>query len=84
MAMPTLSQEQQRKLNNFMDAGIIILQRVEDEKEGLKELAKDLAEQLDVKPALLNKALRTKFKQTLEKDREAFEIVEDLLQITEK
>lgn len=84
MAMNTLSQEQQRKLNNFMDAGMIILQRVADEKDGLKDLAKDLAEQLDVKPALLNKALRTKFKQSLEKDREAFEAVEDILQITEK
>jgi hypothetical protein len=82
MALNNLSQDDQRKLNEFMDAGLRILQDQADLREGLSEKAKDLATHLDIKPGLLMKSLRSAFKQTLAADKEVMEGVEDILEIT--
>lgn len=77
-----LSAEDQRKVRDFTDAGMKILQEVADWRESLKDKAKDLAEHLDIKPAQLMKHLRTQFKASLEQDKEEMEIIETLGQIS--
>lgn len=50
--------EEKRKLENIVREGVNVLQEVEDLQTGLKETVKAIAEELDVKPALINKAIK--------------------------
>lgn len=50
--------EEKRKLENLVREGVNVLQEVEDLQTGLKETVKAIAEELDVKPALINKAIK--------------------------
>lgn len=82
MSLENLSQEDQRKLKEFMDSGISVLQEIDDLKTGLRDTAKGLAEQWDIKPSVLTKALSTAFKSTLEKQKEEMDDVESVLVYT--
>jgi len=46
------------KLKQVINEGVTVLQEVTDLQEGLKETVKAVAEELDIKPAKLNKAIR--------------------------
>jgi transposase-like protein len=50
--------EEKRKLENLVREGVTVLQEVEDLQAGLKDTVKAVAEELDVKPALINKAIK--------------------------
>ncbi len=80
MSLDNLSTEDQRKLTDFMNQGCAVLQEIADLREGLRDTAKTLAEQWEVKPAVLNKALTTAFKQSLEAQQEDMANVEAVLQ----
>jgi hypothetical protein len=82
MSLDNLSTEDQRKLNEFMNQGLAVLQEISDLREGLRDTAKTLAEQWEVKPAVLNKALTTAFKSTLEAQQEDMANVESVLVYT--
>ena len=82
MSLDNLTQEDQRKLKDFMDSGVTIMQEIDDLRVGLKDAAKNLAEQWDVKPAVLTKAVSTAFKSTLEAQKEQMDDVEAVLQYT--
>ncbi len=82
MSLNNLSQDDQRKLNDFMDTGLRMLQEIADWRESLSDKTKDLAQQLDIKPAVLSQSLRAAFKQTLDASKETLESVEDILEIT--
>lgn len=77
-----LSAEDQRKVKDFTDTGMRMLQEISDYKESLRDKAKDLAEHLDIKPSHLMKHLNTQFKTKLEEDKESMEIIETLAQIS--
>lgn len=82
MSLDNMSTEDQRKLKEFMDSGIAVLQEIADLREGLKETSKALAEKWEVKPSVLNKALSTAFKSTLEAQQEEMANVEAVLVYT--
>lgn len=82
MSLDQLSQNDKVRLSQFMDSGLKTLQEMEDLKAGLSDLAKNLAEEFDVKPAVLMKALRTAHKASLHKDEELTEQVKAILQAT--
>lgn len=84
MSLDNLSTEDQRKLTDFMNQGVAVLQEIADLREGLRDTAKTLAEQWEVKPAVLNKALSTAFKSTLEVQQEDMANVEAILQYTNR
>ena len=46
---------------------------------GLSETVKAIAEEMEVKPTQLNKALRIAFKASISEEREAFDEIEDIL-----
>ncbi len=50
--------EEKAKLERLVKEGVTVLQEVEDLQGGLKETVKAVAEELNVKPSLINKAIR--------------------------
>ena len=79
MALDALNNHDKAKLNDFMTQGLAVMQEIADLRDGLKDTAKNLAEELGVKPAVLNKALRTAFKSSLEDQKEEMDQVESVL-----
>lgn len=79
MSLDALNNTDKTKLKQFMDQGLNVLQEMADLRDGLKDTAKNLADELGVKPAVLNKALRTAFKSSLENQKEEMDQVESVL-----
>lgn len=79
MTTPTLSQEDTKKLKRVVDEGLKIMQEVNDLKDGFKDVVKAVGEELQIKPALINKAIRAAFKASLEEDKAAIDEVEEIL-----
>ena len=78
----TLSAADRVKLRDFMDSAMRVFQETDDLKAGLKDTAKAIAEEFGWKPAVLTKAARTAYKSSLEADKEAFETMEEILEVT--
>jgi hypothetical protein len=49
--------EEKAKLERLINEGSTVLREIEDLKEGLKETVKAVAEELEVKPSIINKAI---------------------------
>ena len=58
MSDRTYGAEEKAKLERLVNEGITVLQEVEDLQTGLKDTVKAVAEELDVKPSLINKAIK--------------------------
>lgn len=54
----TYGPEEKAKLERIINEGVQIEYEIESLKEGLKETVKAIAEELDIKPSLINKAIR--------------------------
>lgn len=79
MTTPTLSQEDTKKLKRVVDEGLKIMQEVSDLKAGFKDVVKAVSEELQLKPALVNRAITAAFKASLEEDKAAMDEVEEIL-----
>ncbi len=75
----TISETETTKLKAFINEALSTFQEVEDRKGALSDLGKVLAEELGIKPALLMRAARAAYKQSLEDDKEAFDTIEEIL-----
>ena len=73
------SDEEIKKLKQLVSEGIQVHSEVETLKEGLADTVKAIAEEMDLKPAVLNKAIRTAYKADLENKREALSELEEIL-----
>lgn len=51
-------QEEKKKLERIIQEGIGVMQEIEDLQGGLKDTIKAVAEELNVKPSLINKAIK--------------------------
>jgi hypothetical protein len=58
MSDRTYGAEEKAKLERLVREGVTVLQEVEDLNEGLKDTVKAVAEELNIKPALINKAIK--------------------------
>jgi hypothetical protein len=74
-----LSPDDKAKIKNMIEVGIRTTQEIQDLKEGLKETVKELADELDIKPAVLNKAIRVAFKSSVSTLQEEVDTVEEIL-----
>lgn len=74
--------EEKAKLVNVIDQGVQVLQEVADLKGGLSDTIKSIAEELDIKPSLLTKAINVAYKQNWGKVNEEFEELENILLTT--
>lgn len=82
-ALESIGPDNKKKLEAFIAAGLRMSQDIVDLRDGLKDQAKALADDLGLdKPALLLKAVRTAFKSSLEADKAVQDTVEDILTIT--
>jgi len=72
--------DQKAKLDNLMREGIGVMQEVETLQEGLKDTIKAVAEELQVKPAVLSKALRVAYKAEFQSVAADHEMLETILQ----
>lgn len=75
----TISDTEKKKIKAFIDESLNTFQEIEDRKGALSDLGKVLAEELGIKPALLMKAARSVYKQSLEDEKEAVDTIEELL-----
>lgn len=66
MSLDTLSTDETTKIKQTIAAGEQVLEEISELKESMAEYVKGLAEELDIKPAVINKAIRLAFKQRQE------------------
>tara|TARA_B100000900_G_scaffold406536_1_gene417713 strand:- start:1937 stop:2197 length:261 start_codon:yes stop_codon:yes gene_type:complete len=71
--------EEKAKLERLVNEGATVLQEVTDLQEGLKETVKAVAEELNIKPALINKAIKVAHKGDWDKVQDEFEDLETLI-----
>ncbi len=65
MSSRMFSAEQKAKLTQIINEGMTIMQEVEDLNAGLSDTIKAVAEEMEIKPAILKKAIRIAFKSKL-------------------
>jgi len=80
--LDSVSPDDKKKLEAFIEACKRVMQEMADLRDGLKDTAKTLGEELGVKPALLIKAGRVAFKSSLDDEKNAHETVEEILVVT--
>jgi transposase-like protein len=72
--------EEVARLKNLIEEGAQVHTEIDALKEGLKDTVASIAEELDVKPATLNKAIRVAYKQSMDDEREKFDELENILE----
>ena len=65
MADRTFSGEAKLKLTQMINEGMATMQEIETLQGGLTDTVKAVAEELDIKPSILKKAIRTAYKSRL-------------------
>lgn len=78
--MTTFSQSDVEKLKRLITEGIQVQQEIDTLKEGMKDTVKAIAEEMEIKPAVLNKAIRIAYKAELAKHRQEFDDLETILE----
>ena len=79
MSDRTYGAEEKAKLERLVQEGVTVLQEIEDLQGGLKDTIKAVAEELDFKPALINKAIKIAKKRDWDKHADAFDDLETLI-----
>jgi len=82
MTTRNFNEDEVNKLKHLLGEGIQILTETETLRDGLKDTVAAIAEELNVKPAVLNKAIRVAYKAEFTKQEEAFSELEDILRAT--
>lgn len=65
MANRMFSSEQRAKLTQIFNEGMAVMQEVEDLNAGLNDTIKAIAEEMEIKPAVLKKAIKVAHKAKL-------------------
>lgn len=76
----TFSSSDTDKLKRIVTEGIQVNQEIDTLREGLRDTVKAVAEEMGIKPAVLNKAIRIAYKAEMGKAREEFEELESILE----
>jgi transposase-like protein len=74
--------EQIAKLKRVIQEGVQVKREIDDLSVGLKETVAAIAEEMEIKPAVLNKAITKAFKGDFEKDQSDLDAVEEILDVT--
>jgi hypothetical protein len=75
----TYGPEEQAKLKKIVDEGVNVLSEIEDLSTGLKDTIKAVAEELEIKPAIINRAIKIAQKGDWNKVAEEFDNLENLV-----
>lgn len=79
MSDRTFSADEKVKLTKLVNEGMRVLQEVTDLQEGLRETVKAIAEEINVKPSLLTKAIKTAYKSSFSEQQSEIEDLETIL-----
>ena len=79
MSDRTYGVEEKQKLERLVNEGVTVLQEIEALNEGLKDTVKSVAEELDIKPGLINKAIKIAQKGDWVQHADAFDDLETLV-----
>jgi phage host-nuclease inhibitor protein Gam len=79
MASRMFSAEQKAKLNQIINEGMDVLTEIEDLNAGINDTVKAIAEELEVKPAILKKAIKIAQKSKLGETNDDHETLNDIL-----
>ena len=75
----TYGPEEQAKLKKIVDEGVNVLSEIEDLNTGLKDTIKAVAEELEIKPAIINRAIKIAQNGDWNKVAEEFDNLENLV-----
>jgi hypothetical protein len=81
MPQRMFSGEEKAKIKKLFAEGIQVLGEINALNEGLSDTIKGIAEELDMKPAVLKKALKIAYKNEFEKEQNSFTEVEEVLEV---
>ena len=76
--------EEKAKLERLITEGGNVLREVEDLKEGLKETVKAVAEELQIKPSVINKAISIAHKDNWKDHEQELNDIEMILGVTKR
>ncbi len=76
--MAKLSPENVARLKQLVKDGVSVMQECEDLKQGLTETVKAVADELEVKPAIINRLIKDVQKNKMNDRREDYETLEEL------
>ena len=76
--------EEKAKLERLINEGSTVLREIEDLQEGLKDTVKAVAEELQVKPSIINRAIKIAHKGDWSAHDSDWKEVEAILDITKK
>jgi hypothetical protein len=76
--------EEKAKLERLINEGSTVLREIEDLSEGLKDTVKAVAEELNVKPSVINRAIKIAHKGDWTAHNEDWAEIEAILDITKK
>ncbi len=76
--------EEKAKLERLISEGQNILREIEDLQEGLKETVKAVAEELNVKPGVINKAIKIAHKDNWKNHEDEWNEIEMILGVTNR
>lgn len=71
--------EEKKKLERLVSEGVTVLQEIEDLQQGLRDTVKAVAEELNVKPSLINKAIKIAKNRDWSRVNEEFEDLETII-----
>jgi len=74
--------EEQARLKQLIKEGCQVQSEIDILKEGLRDTVKAIAEEMDVKPAVLNKAIKVAHKANFQEQYDDFDTLETILDIT--
>jgi hypothetical protein len=75
------SDSEKTKIKQLISEGVHVSGEVEALRGGLNDTIKAVAEELDLKPALIRKAIKVAYKAEAQKQRDEFDELETLLEI---
>lgn len=71
--------EEKDKLAQLIREGSTVMQEVEDLNGGLKDTVRAIAEEMQIKPAVLNRAIKIAHKGEFSRTSEDYSLLEDIL-----
>jgi predicted regulator of amino acid metabolism with ACT domain len=73
---------EQAKIKQIVAEGMTVMQEIQDLTEGLNETIKAVAEELEVKPSVIKKAIRVSMKDTWDQVFREFDDLETIVDIS--
>ena len=79
MSSKIFSSEEKAKLTHIINEGSRVMQEIEDLNGGLSDTIKAVAEEMEIKPGVLKKAIRLAHKAEFGKEQQDHELLETIL-----